>query len=363
MAAPQTDDFLSLFLQDTPMIDTRAPVEFAKGAFPGAVNLPLMSDAERAQVGTCYKQQGQDAAIELGHQLVQGEVKAERVNAWLEFAREHPGGYLYCFRGGLRSQICQQWLSEAGCEYPRITGGYKAMRRFLIEQTEQITGQHPLLLLAGHTGSAKTDLLYKVPQSVDLEGAANHLGSSFGRRVQGQPAQIDFENRVAIDLLRRHHADAHTPILLEDESFLIGRCVLPEPLKEAMAQAPVVQLEVDLEERVEHTHRNYILRKQQEWQAHAGEEAGFEGFSEDLRSSLKRIRKRLGGARYADISAILEQAIEAHRRGDLDVHRVWIRQLLENYYDPMYQYQLGKTQSRVVFKGGPEEVLQYLQNL
>ena len=76
-----TDDYAQIFLNDTPMIDTRAPVEFAKGAFPGSVNLPLMSDQERELVGTCYKRQGQKAAIELGHQLVSGELKQQRVNA------------------------------------------------------------------------------------------------------------------------------------------------------------------------------------------------------------------------------------------------------------------------------------------
>ena len=97
-----------------------------------------MNDAERQKVGTCYKQQGQEAAIKLGHQLVNGAVKAERVAAWAAFARANPAGYLYCFRGGLRSQITQQWLKEeAGIEYPRVVGGYKAMRGFLLETTEQ----------------------------------------------------------------------------------------------------------------------------------------------------------------------------------------------------------------------------------
>lgn len=356
----ETADYLSLFLNETPMIDTRAPVEFAKGAFPGSVNLPLMTDEERAEVGTCYKQQGQEAAIELGHRLVQGEVKAARVQAWLDFARDNPNGYLYCFRGGLRSQICQQWLHEAGCDYPRVVGGYKAMRGFLIDQLTTLCEQHPLLILAGQTGAAKTELLNNLPHSVDLEGRANHRGSSFGRRVDGQPSQIDFENRVTIDLLRCHHLDQARPILLEDESHLIGRCVLPTPLKDAMARAPVVVLDVDLEARVEHSFTNYILRKQTEWQEHVGQEAGFEPFAEDLRASLGRIRKRLGGLRYAQLSELLEQALSAHRQGDPHLHRLWIRALLEEYYDPMYDYQLSKKADRIVFRGSTEQVREYL---
>ena len=121
MSRADTEDFTRLFLADTPMMDTRAPLEFEKGAFPHTVSLPLMTDEERTQVGTCYKQQGQDAAITLGHQLVYGEIKQQRLERWLAFARENPDGYLYCFRGGLRSQIVQQWMKDAGCDYPRIT--------------------------------------------------------------------------------------------------------------------------------------------------------------------------------------------------------------------------------------------------
>lgn len=100
-----TDDYAKLFLNGVPMMDVRAPVEFGKGAFPGVINLPLMTDLERHKVGTCYKQHGQQAAINLGHRLVSGEVKAARIEAWSHFARQHPEGYLYCFRGGLRSCI------------------------------------------------------------------------------------------------------------------------------------------------------------------------------------------------------------------------------------------------------------------
>lgn len=352
----QTDAYLSLFLQDTPMIDTRAPVEFAQGAFPNAVNLPLMSDEERARVGTCYKNRGQDAAIELGHKLVSGDVKAQRVQAWLAFARAHPGGYLYCFRGGLRSQICQQWLREAGCDYPRITGGYKAMRRFLLAQLEALCARQPLVLLAGGTGAGKTEFLRQLPQALDLEGRANHLGSSFGRRPGGQPAQIDFENTVTIDLLRCHHRAPDTPVVLEDESHLIGRCMLPLPLQAAMARAPLVVLDIDLEARVEHTHTNYILRKLDEWQQHLGEAQGFDAFEEDLRASLTRIRKRLGGSRYQELSGLLEAALLAHRHGDTHKHRDWIVLLLEDYYDPMYQYQLAKKADRILIQGSPEQV-------
>jgi tRNA 2-selenouridine synthase len=195
-----TDNYRELFLNDVPMMDARAPVEFLKGAFPGVVNLPLMTDTERQRVGTCYKQQGQEAAIALGYQLVSGATKDERIAAWAAFAQAHPQGYLYCFRGGLRSQITQQWLkSEAGIEYPRVIGGYKAMRSFLLDTTEQALAECGFQVLGGMTGTGKTDVLLQLSNSLDLEGHAHHRGSSFGRHVSPQPAQIDFENRLAID--------------------------------------------------------------------------------------------------------------------------------------------------------------------
>ena len=128
-----TRDFARLFLDDVPLLDVRAPVEFNQGAFPLATNLPLLNDDERHRIGICYKEKGQAAAIELGHQLVGGDIRAARTHTWLDWCRQHPDGYLYCFRGGLRSQTVQQWLAEQGVQQPLVTGGYKAMRRFLLD--------------------------------------------------------------------------------------------------------------------------------------------------------------------------------------------------------------------------------------
>ena len=154
-----SSNYRDIFLNDIPLMDMRAPVEFTKGAFPNAINLPLMTDIERQKVGTCYKQHGQEAAIALGHQLVGGKVKAERVEAWSAFARANPHGYLYCFRGGLRSQIVQQWLKDAGIDYPRVFGGYKAMRTFLIETTQQAVAECDFVIVGGMTGTGKTEVI------------------------------------------------------------------------------------------------------------------------------------------------------------------------------------------------------------
>ena len=125
-------DFHHLFINDIPILDLRAPIEFAQGAFSSAVNLPLMSDSERQKVGTCYKKHGQEAAISLGNKLVSGEKKEQRLLSWKTFIENNPEGYLYCFRGGLRSRTVQGWLSDAGIEYPLIKGGYNILSSKII---------------------------------------------------------------------------------------------------------------------------------------------------------------------------------------------------------------------------------------
>ena len=357
---PDTSDYRQLFLSGVPLIDTRAPVEFLKGAFPTASNLPLMTNEEREQVGTCYKTSGQAAALTLGHELVSGQRKQDRVAAWLSFAEQHPQGYLYCFRGGLRSQICQQWLADAGLHYPRIEGGYKAMRRFLIETVEHCSEHQRFIILAGYTGSAKTRFINQFSYAIDLEGLAHHRGSAFGRRPAGQPTQIDFENALAIEMLKVTDKMPGRAILLEDESRLIGRCSLPLVLREAMQRSAVVVLDSDLDERVHHSWENYIVQKSTEWQQLLGEEAGFSAFAEDIKAALYRIRKRLGGDRYKELSAQMDNAISAHKKGNASAHKLWIHALLSDYYDPMYQWQLRQRQEQIVFRGDSEAVTAWL---
>ncbi|MFE8070521.1 tRNA 2-selenouridine(34) synthase MnmH [Marinobacteraceae bacterium S3BR75-40.1] len=360
-ARPDTDDYLELFLHDRPMIDLRAPVEFARGAFPSAVNLPLMSDEERSQVGTCYKEQGQEAAIELGHRLVSGELKEARLAAWLDFARQHPEGYLYCFRGGLRSETVQRWMHEAGVDYPRVKGGYKALRRFLLDWLDANAADLPLYIVSGRTGTGKTRLLNALPNPVDLEGIAHHRGSSFGRTLTPQPSQIDFENRVTIDLLKAsHRGDRSSPIYLEDEGHLIGRCALPQVLRNAMAKAPLLILERSLEERIDVILEDYVIDMRQAYVERDGEEEGFSEYADYLRNSFARIRRRLGGARYQELSEILETALaEQKRDGSIDDHRAWIEVLLRDYYDPMYDYQFEQKPRPVAARGSMDELLEW----
>ncbi len=362
MKRPDTDDYRQVFLDDTPLIDTRAPVEFQRGAFEYAVNLPLMTDDERHQVGTRYKEAGQDAAIALGRELVGPEAQEARTQSWLDFARAHPRGYLYCFRGGLRSRITQGWMAEAGLEYPYIKGGYKAMRRYLLAQTERLGGSLPLVLVSGRTGTGKTMLLNRIQRSLDLEGLANHRGSSFGPMAEPQPTPINFENRLAVRLLKVTRNDETSPLFVEGEGRLVGKLTVPDPLWENMQRSPTLVLETGLEERVELGLADYVVDLLARIQKRVPGEAGFEEFADRHRQSLFRIRKRLGLEQYREALAMLEEALAAHRdHAVLEGYRPFIRLLLVRYYDPMYDYQLSRRQGEVLARGDAGELADWLR--
>jgi len=363
MTQPTTNDFKRMVLEDIPLIDVRAPVEFAAGAFPNAVNLPLMNDEERHRVGLCYKEKGQDAAIELGHKLVCGPVKEARIAAWKSFMEEHPNALIYCFRGGLRSQLSQQWTNEAlGRDIQRLEGGYKAFRHFLMDHLEPNDLNSTPIVIGGRTGCGKTLLLQKLENKVDLEKLANHRGSSFGRFINPQPTQIDFENRLARALIQ-HEASGHRLMVVEDEGRHVGRCYLPPAMVEHFAEADVILLETPLEERVQITFDEYVNAAQQAFIAAFGDE-GLSLWMEDIRSSMTRVRKRLGGERLKRVLQLLDEA-NAHQRttGESAGHKSWVEVLLVEYYDPMYDYQLENKRKKIVFTGNADAVIEHLAQL
>ncbi|KJF97850.1 tRNA 2-selenouridine(34) synthase MnmH [Photobacterium leiognathi] len=355
MPRPNCDDFRNLFVNDTPLMDMRAPVEFEQGAFPTSVSRPLMTNDERASVGTCYKNKGQQEAIKLGHQLVNGDVKAVRVAQWKAFCEANPNGYLYCFRGGLRSQITQQWLKEAGIDFPYINGGYKALRRFLIETIEDVAKQ-PSMVVAGNTGSGKTIMVNELTCSIDLEGAAHHRGSSFGRFVTPQRTQIAFENDLAVQMLKKQDRGV-TQFIYEDEGKSIGRVMVPLSLQAAMKEAPIAVIDDPMDVRLARLLDDYVITMQRDYVAQYGEEQGWQLFAEYLEKGMFNIRKRLGLERYQEILDAQKHAVKVMQStGSVTEHEAWLAPLLEQYYDPMYTYQLSKKADRIVFRGDYQAV-------
>lgn len=361
MQLPLIDDYRQLFLNDTPLLDVRAPIEFVQGAFPRAHNLPLINDEERHAIGIRYAELGQEQAISLGHELVQGEVKDKRIADWIEFTKQHPQGALYCFRGGMRSKISQQWIYDTtGVAYPRIQGGYKALRRFLLNELDTAANTLPLLVIGGRTGVGKTLLIRQIEQHIDLEGIYHHRGSSFGYRVTAQPSQIDIENTLAIALLKHQHHNIRK-LVVEDEAPNIGSRSIPAAILHAMQKAPLLLVEAGIEERVGVVFDEYITATLAEFQHTHGEALGFEIWAGNLRSALDRIQRRLGDQRHHALKAIMEDAIHQQQANDdREHHKTWIQTLLLDYYDPMYDYQLEKKSERIVFRGDRESILEYL---
>lgn len=336
MTLPLVEPDLALLKENRVLIDVRAPVEFAQGALPGAVNLPLMDDEERRLVGIEYKRRGQDAAIALGQRLVSGGIKAARVAAWCRLLEAHPDAIVYCFRGGLRSQIAQQWIGEAGVERPRIRGGWKAMREGLCARIDAAARQ-PLLVVGGLTGCAKTALIQALDNGLDLEGCARHKGSAFGRHPLPAPSQIDFEHAMARRLL-----DLPGPVVVEDESRHIGSANVPLRFWRAMEQAPRLRVEMPLDWRLGQIHKDYIDDLWEVYRTQCGEWLGWTLMRRQLATALARLRKRLGSARLARLQRLQALAFREHEQGNRQAHEAWLAPLLTEYYDPMYRYQLEK---------------------
>ena len=343
---PDTNiELIRLLVQNTPFIDLRSPGEFISGAVPGAVNLPLLNDDERHQIGLTYKLKGKAAAVELGHSLVAGDTRAERIGSWQTFAAQHADVWLYCWRGGMRSEIAQTWLADQGLQLPRVPGGFKALRRLCTDTLISAPTTKQWLVVAGRTGSGKTTLLNKMSGSIDLEGLANHRGSAFGAQMTDQPPPIAFENALATEFLK-HSTEA---VVVEDEGRTIGRLAIPAQWHALMQQAPLLLLEVDLDTRCANICREYVDEPLGQGLDPAALHSRYE-------NALQRIEKRLGNLRKKQISQLLDAAFAG---GD---HQSWIERLLSWYYDPMYDYQLRNKIERVAVRGSAEQLLTFIDD-
>ncbi len=328
-------------------LDVRSPGEFEQGSLPGFRNIPILNNEHRHLVGLTYKNEGQPAAVELGLKLVT-PLRPSLVEAWSQVFGESQVDerLLVCWRGGLRSKMTAEWLSEAGLVGRRVVGGYKAMRKEMLATFDRLPELH---VLGGLTGSGKTEFLRRFPVSkvLDLELYANHRGSSFGRKIGSpQPAQQSFENAIGLALF-----EPEPVMLVEAESRLVGQNVIPTLLKEAMDASPLAILECSTEERIERIYQEYVV----EPLALAPRSVVLP----HLRDSLARLEKRLGGLRTREIMALLQAAFLP---SELNVgnHAAWIECLLREYYDPQYEYAFSKKQRKVAFRGDAATVKAYL---
>lgn len=312
----EVNSFITL-TQQMPVIDTRSPAEYSHAAFPGAFNIPLLNNEERAIVGITYKQKGNQEAVIKGYDLV-GHKFSHYIHTALEIAPEKKIA-LYCWRGGLRSNIMSFVLGTAGFKVYLLTGGYKSFRNWVLKTLDT---PQKINIIGGKTGSGKTKVLQCLKQLgaqiIDLEALAHHKGSAFGALGQAtQPSVEMFENTLA---LQWNNLNPEEAVWLENESRLIGKVRVPQKIYETMRLSNDYDLQVNLEQRVKHIIDEY---------------GSFE--KPLLADCTKILEKKLGNLR-------MKQALEFLEKDDLEG---WIKILLQ-YYDKTYLYGKETRQSNKV---------------
>lgn len=301
------------------IIDVRAPIEFAEDHVPGAINLPVLTDDERATVGTIYKQESVFEARKIGAGLVSANI-AKHLRTHFS---DKPGGYrplVYCWRGGQRSRSMATVMAEVGWPLTLLKGGYKAFRKRVLSDLDTAPRRFRYRVLAGLTGTGKTEVLHRLrergEQILDLEGLANHQGSLLGEPGGGQGVtQKKFDTRIwnALRLM-----DSSRPVWTEAESSKIGRVFCPKALLTMLRCSERIEIEVSIDDRVRYLNERYA-----HWHMNP---AG-------LIDKLKWLNQRHGQAEIDAWTRLIESGEWAS----------FVRRLLETHYDPAYRTALGST--------------------
>ncbi len=298
-----------------PVIDVRSEGEFETGHVPSAVNIPLLNNAERVEVGTDYKQKGQAEAIRTGFRLV-GPRLIDMIDQAKAVATDNEL-IVHCWRGGMRSANFCQFVGMAGVKTHQLKGGYKSYRQLALQSF-----RNPLkfMVLGGNTGSGKTEILNALAEAgeqiIDLEGLAHHRGSVFGGLMQPpQPTTEQFQNNLFEKILT---LDLTKRVWIEDESIAVGKIFLPSDFWKTMGISPVVELQVDKDVRINRLVNEY---------GHADKQLFLE--------AMKGITKRLGGQHF---KAAKEKLFE----NDMPA----VMNILLTYYDKAYRNGLDKKISR-----------------
>lgn len=314
MVTIKAKDFID-GMRGNAVLDIRTPAEFSEGHLPGAISFPLFSDEERVVVGTLYKQQGRNQAVLKGLELVGPKLKKFVLKA----AKFEGPLYLYCWRGGMRSNSMAWLLSTAGREVYVLEGGYKAYRGYC---RELISNGLKLIMISGPTGSGKTEILHQLSllghQILDLEGLANHRGSSFGGIGQlPQPGTEQFTNLIFEKI---SGFDLSRPIWVEGESVNIGKVFILEELFSQMNSCPTIRIDPPKSQRIERLVRDYAYFP-----------------VEQLQQSVEKISKRLGGKDTLE-------TLEALHAGD---YRKVVDITLD-YYDKTYDFSMARRETQMI---------------
>lgn len=309
------------------VIDVRSPSEYAEDHLPDAISLPVLDDAERARVGTIYRQQSPFLARKIGAALVARNA-ARHIEGPLA---DLPGSWrplVYCWRGGQRSGAFATILAQVGWRVEVVAGGWKSWRRLVVEALQDRPVPSPVVVLDGNTGSAKTELLGLLAargvQVIDLETLANHRGSLFGAMPGGQPPQKLFEGRLAMALAA---LDPARPVVVEAESSKVGDIALPKQLWAAMRGAPRLHVAAPVEARAAYLARAYA----------------------DVTADRARLAEVIGRLRPLHPAGVIEDWLRLAAEGAFEPLAAG---LMARHYDPRYE------SHRARFAGGRDRVVE-----
>lgn len=295
-------------------VDARSPAEFAEATIPGAINVPVLDNAERAEVGTLYKQQGRQIARQRGVEIVAPKIPEMVTRVDKARPPENPLVVVFCWRGGMRSRALAQFLDMAGIPARQLTGGHKQFRQHVLQFFEgAVWGR--LVVLRGLTGVGKTRVLKELADDglpvIDLEGLANHRGSAFGNLgLPAQPTQKMFE-AMLWDQLRLIEPDDY--VLVEGESRYIGRVLLPPRVHRAMQTETSVWLNASMECRVRNILEDY---------------PALDSLKEQFVAPIQALKERLG-------KEVVAEFLDLLNAGEWET---LTRELMERYYDPLYRH-------------------------
>lgn len=307
---PEKIKFIPAMVDNYCFIDVRTPLEYEEDHIPGAYNVPLLTNEERVEVGTIYKQIGPVEARRRGLELT-----CSRFYTIVEQIITAAAGktiVVYCWRGGLRSKSVAILLETCGTSAGQLLGGYKAYRSHVIDYFERCEFPAPMIVMHGMTGTGKTTFINSLDaqrwSAIDLEGVACHRGSAFGALGQHQKISQKYFETILWNNFRQLPSDR--PIVLEGESQRIGKYSLPGNLYQKMAGSCRVWCHASIETRVDRLLAEYARPE----------------YREAMLEALERIKKKLGGVRYVELKEMIEE---------WDVKGIALG-LIEYYYDKMY---------------------------
>ena len=338
-----------MLLIDKKAIDVRSGQEYKKGTIPNSISMPILDDDQHKLVGMDYKENGKESAITLGTNLVSGEKKQKLIEDWISVIKKHGIEYIFCKRGGLRSKTAKKWLKEKNINIKILKGGYKAYRKKIVETHENLCNyKGNWFIITGFTGSGKTSIIRDLSSSIDLEGLAKHRGSTFGALSEAQPSQQNFENKLTHSYLKKHDGN----IILEAESRNIGSVALPGKFYEKMRTSKYIFVEADIKTRVDNITNEYIKKPLKDGIRKSSLLSAYQ-------EALGKIRKRLGHDNYITVNNEMKAAFGTQKAS----HKLWIRLLLEKYYDKLYKHKLDKINKQIIYSSDWSSCKNFLSSI